>query len=587
MGVLLSLRDWFLSIVNQLATLVYESSVDSIIAGLGLLVVINFLVLKQHYVDKFPPSLYIAIVLSGLILFDLLTPMREFLWGYLLIQGIVVIRLYGARTVLAAFSFYIVYLFMHKLEQVINLREIGEGLLFVLIGWMGFLIYKNQAKIAQSTEENRQLVAKVDEAQLRLREYIDELEETSRRDYLTGLYNISGFQEQVTKSLARCEGGHSYHVICIELVNFEKVVMHEGVDEGDRLLINLAYQLKQELPPYGQVTRYDGNKFAVGLIGDESTLKNCMEIMESVVGEVDAAQTQINCCIAHATYPVDASSASELIRLAEQRLSMEQRQLRRMEEEHTRHLEKLSAVGQLAAGLAHEIRNPLTSIRGFIQISAAESKEVKKWESIILPEIDRINDLLNQFLHLSDSRPTRYTQFRLDQLIHDVVRLLHPKAFLMGYKLVMQKTTSPLVIEADAEQLKQVLINLVQNGLDSLGNKGENGQVNIRWKELRDRVSIRVQDNGNGIQSEHMSRIFDPFFSTKGDGTGMGLYICHSIVAEHGGKIHVTSDPNLGTTFNIHLPLRQSRAKIIGTSEKNAHKKMETIKEERKLKESV
>lgn len=555
-----------------------------ICAGFGLFVVVGLLTLKQHIIDKLSPTLYISAVLVGLVIFILFFDLGDFLWCYLFVQGIVVIRLYGKRTVVTAASFYLVYLLIQIWEQGITLQHVGEGLLFALIGWLGFIIYQNSTRLEEIMEENRELVARVDEAQLRLREYVDELEETSRRDYLTGLYNISGFQEQVTKSVARCEGGNSYHVICIELVNFEKVVMREGIDEGDRLLVYLARRLKEELPPYGQLTRYDGNKFAVGLLGDETALKNCLEILESIVNKLDEKK-QISSCIAHATYPLDASSASELIRLAEQRLSIEQRLLRRKEEEHTRHLEKLSAVGQLAAGLAHEIRNPLTSIRGFIQISAIESKEVKKWESIILPEIDRINDLLNQFLNLSDSRPARYTKFRLDQLISDVVRLLQPKAFLMGYKLVLQKGTSPLIVEADAEQLKQVLINLIQNGLDSLDSKGESGRVHIRWKEQRDQVSIRVQDNGSGIQSEHLSRIFDPFFSTKGDGTGMGLYICHRIVAEHGGEIRVTSQPNLGTTFSIHLPLRQNRREKVGTSEKEKlSERTATIEE---LKESV
>jgi signal transduction histidine kinase len=220
-------------------------------------------------------------------------------------------------------------------------------------------------------------------------------------------------------------------------------------------------------------------------------------------------------------------------------------------------LEKLSAIGQLAAGLAHEIRNPLTSIRGFIQISMMESEEMKKWESIILPEIDRINDLLKQFLDLSDTRPSQFVRFELDGLIADVLRLLEPKAILDGHQLTAEPPPSPVVVEGDPEKLKQVLINLIKNGLESLGEKG---QVWIRWRKLRDRIHIRVQDNGCGIQPEHMSRIFDPFFTTKGDGTGMGLSICHRIISDHGGQIHVTSQPGRGTIFNIHLPIQQFHA---------------------------
>jgi diguanylate cyclase (GGDEF)-like protein len=340
----------------------------------------------------------------------------------------------------------------------------------------------------------------------------------------------------------------------VDLVDFQQVNMKQGIDAGDQMLVMLARQLKRNLPPYAQVARYDGDQFAVGLMGDERVLRQSLETIEEVISGLRAESTLLNFCMGTASYPQEATNASELIRIAEHRLSIEQRRLRHQEEERHRHLEKLSALGQLAAGLAHEIRNPLTSIRGFIQISARESEQVKKWESIILPEIDRINDLLKQFLHLSESRPARFKVFNLDQLMEDVLRLLQPKTMLMGHQLIVQPPVTPVVIEADAEQLKQVLINLIQNGLESLR---EGGKVTVRWKEMRDRILIRVEDNGSGIKPEHMSRIFDPFFTTKKDGTGMGLSICHRIISDHGGQIHVTSQPGRGTTFNIHLPICQ------------------------------
>lgn len=173
-------------------------------------------------------------------------------------------------------------------------------------------------------------------------------------------------------------------------------------------------------------------------MGDERVLRQSLETIEEVISGLRAERTLLNFCLGTASYPQEATNASELIRIAENRLSIEQRRLRHQEEERQRHLEKLSALGQLAAGLAHEIRNPLTSIRGFIQISARESEQVKKWESIILPEIDRINDLLRQFLHLSESRPARFTVFNLDQLMEDVLRLLQPKTMLMGHQLIVQ-----------------------------------------------------------------------------------------------------------------------------------------------------
>lgn len=529
------------------------------IAGILLVtsILIALLLMKQQWIERIPTALYIVAVIACLVVLDALTGDWNDLWLYLLVQGIVSVRLLGEKTGWSTFSFFLTYVIISGLNgwwaQPWWLT-MYQALTFGMIGWMGVTLQKARWEAQQVKRENRRLLVKVEEAHRRLQQYILELEETSRRDYLTGLYNFSGFQEQVTRSLARCGAGQSYHVICVDLVDFQQVNMKQGIDAGDQMLVMLARQLKRNLPPYAQVARYDGDQFAVGLMGNERVLRQSLETIEEVISGLRAERTLLNYCLGTASYPQEAANASELIRIAEHRLSIEQRRLRHREEERRRHLEKLSALGQLAAGLAHEIRNPLTSIRGFIQISARESEQVKKWESIILPEIDRINDLLKQFLHLSESRPAKFTVFNLDQLMEDVLRLLQPKTMLMGHQLIAQPPVSPVVIEADAEQLKQVLINLIQNGLESLG---ESGQVIVRWKEMRNRILIRVEDNGSGIKPEHMSRIFDPFFTTKSDGTGMGLSICHRIISDHGGQIHVTSQPGRGTTFNIHLPVCQ------------------------------
>ncbi|PTM56863.1 diguanylate cyclase (GGDEF)-like protein [Desmospora activa DSM 45169] len=525
------------------------------------MMIVMLVTFRHHWGDFVPHHLYSMIVLLFVAGFDYLSGVWWSLWIYLITLGVLHDRDSTKKTVLSTLLFFGVYTLLQygfsisdSFSDVLN-----AFLLFLAMTLMTIYLRRARARTEKIKEQNRRLLEKVDEAHSRLHEYIEELEETSRRDYLTGLYNFSGFQEQVSKSLARCSvAGQYYYVICLDLVDFQQVNMKEGINAGDQMLVQIARLLKKKLPPYAQVARYDGDQFAIGLTGDDSAMRLCLDTIETVIGGLRTERSLMNYCIGTASYPMEAQNESELIRLAEHRLSIEQRRIRHQEEERRRHLEKLSAVGQLAAGLAHEIRNPLTSIRGFIQISAMESPEVKKWESIMLPEIDRINDLLKQFLHLSESRPARYTLFNVDRLIDDVFQLLQPKAILMGHELKSYAPTSPVIIEADAEQLKQVLINLVQNGLESLQDKG---MVSVRWKEVRDRISIRIQDNGSGIPPEYMSRIFDPFFTTKGDGTGMGLSICHRIISEHGGQVHVTSQPGRGTTFNIHLPIRQAGKK--------------------------
>lgn len=525
--------------------------------GVVTLALLGLLFLNQNWLKRFPAYGYMTAVLFSVALLDILTEIIPLLTVYLIVLGYVLFRSHDENPHIVTASFAIIFLVIEMMtvwHNLIILDLVSQSLLFAWFGWMSNQVRQFFFEVKRLQEKNRHLVGKMNEAQQRLHEFNDELEETYRRDSLTGLYNFGAFQEQVTRSLARLGKNQSYHVICLDLTDFQQVNMREGIDAGNQILVQIARQLKKNLPPFAQLARYDGDQFAIGVMGGTAVLRRCLEVIEWVMENLRSDRTLVNYCIGTASYPQEASCGADLIRLAEQRLSIEQHRLRHEEEERQRHLEKLSAVGQLAAGLAHEIRNPLTSIRGFVQISASESEAVKKWESIILPEIDRINELLKQFLNLSETRPARFTKFSLDQLMNDVLSLLQPKAFLMGHELVAHAPPHPVELEADPEQIKQVLINLIQNGLEALSEKGK---VEVRWKELRGRISIRVQDNGSGIKPEHLSRIFDPFFTTKGEGTGMGLSICHRIIMEHGGQIHVTSQPGRGTTFCIHLPVRQ------------------------------
>ncbi|MGF7088081.1 diguanylate cyclase (GGDEF)-like protein [Kroppenstedtia sanguinis] len=543
--------------LGAMASWLFQPELRWFATGVILGILLLMLWVRRKWAPTFPFLLYPLAVLFLLAVLDYLTVDVSFLWVYLVVLALLHDRLSTETTVISAIFFFLVYEWVGfgATAGEDYFRLLGEMILFACSAWLSIYLRRVHRRSDELKEENRKLLRKVEDAYTRLQTHIDELKEISRRDYLTGMYNFGGFQEQVTKSLSRCLAAEqSYHVICIDLVDFRQVNTKEGIDAGDQLLTGIARELKKKLPPYAQVARYDGDQFAIGLMGDDSTMRLILDTVEQVINGYQSERCTIHYCLGTASYPMDAQNGAELIRLAEHRLSIEQTRIRHREEEQRRHLEKLSAVGLLAAGLAHEIRNPLTSIRGFIQISAAEAPEVKKWESVILPEIDRINDLLKQFLHLSESRPVRHTLFNLDRLIDDVLQLLNPRAILMGHELVARPPASPVIVEADTEQLKQVLINLVQNGLESLKSKG---MVSVSWKETGDRVVVRIRDSGSGIPPEHMSRIFDPFFSTKGDGTGMGLSICHRIISEHGGQIHVTSQPGCGTTFNIHMPLRQ------------------------------
>jgi diguanylate cyclase (GGDEF)-like protein len=545
--------------------------------GVVTAALVTLLFVNQAWLKRLPLYGYMGAVLACLVLLHLITRTIPMLAVYVIVLGYVQFRSTAEKPYLMAAVYYAAYVLVQWLtfwQPFMLVEWASDSLLF---GWVTFLCQEVKHTVFEwqkAQNKNKFLVRKKQEYHQLLVEKDKEVEERYRRDSLTGLYNFGGFQEQVMRSLIRCAPHMQYHVICFDLVDFREINMNQGIQVGDQILCKLAFLLKKHLPPYTLLARYDGDQFAIGVMGDQTVLRRVLDAVEKVMEELKEHYGLLfQYCQGSASYPQDGESAAELIRLAEHRLYLEQRRLRDKEEEHRRHLEKLSAVGQLAAGLAHEIRNPLTSIRGFIQISAAESEAVKKWESIILPEIDRINDLLKQFLKLSESRPVKVSRFSLDQLMRDVASLLEPKALLLGHELVMVSPGEEVELEADAEQIKQVLINLIQNGFEALPDKGT---VQVRWQVEENRVHIEVEDNGNGIKPEHLSRVFEPFFTTKDEGTGMGLSVCYQIITQHGGQIHVTSTPGRGTVFHIHLPLAQPVRKVkkLLQERKNRREKM-------------
>lgn len=214
---------------------------------------------------------------------------------------------------------------------------------------------------------------------------------------------------------------------------------------------------------------------------------------------------------------------------------------------------RLATIGQLAAGLAHEIRNPLTAVKGFLQLySLGNSLD---WETLqlIKAELNRINQLVTDLLYLSAplTVPQNLEQHDLNQLAREVAELLKPEFQAMGVQLELQLAALPLVA-MDKNQLKQVLLNLVQNALQAVPTR--QGQVVLETARQNARIIVRIRDNGPGIPPELQERIFDPFYTTKEHGTGLGLTICRQLIKAHGGQIRIDSQPGQ-TLFEFSLPL--------------------------------
>ena len=219
--------------------------------------------------------------------------------------------------------------------------------------------------------------------------------------------------------------------------------------------------------------------------------------------------------------------------------------------------ERLSAAGQLAASLAHEIRNPLASISGaagILQRRTARPEFLQDSLEIIQKESQRLNKLLTGFLNFAKPRSPRLQCTDLNDLMLSVLSLVSHTAELKGNVLSYKPPVEGVEIECDPEQLKQVLLNLVINAIEA---SPAGSEIRLRTLALNGGNAIEIEDDGSGIPSDAVDRIFDPFFTTKPKGTGLGLAISSMIVSQHGGTLSFRAGPHGGAIFRIELPAGQ------------------------------
>lgn len=234
-------------------------------------------------------------------------------------------------------------------------------------------------------------------------------------------------------------------------------------------------------------------------------------------------------------------------------------------------MERLLSVNQLAAGLAHEIRNPLTSIKGFIQLMVRRADKIPNQNhmEIILTEIDRIDKLVGEFQLLTRPLKTpHYVEINVERMVNDVMILMESQAvdknvelefvnkigmLLPNYTETMDGILQPkkMHILGEETQLKQVFINLIKNAIEVVG---ENGKVDVTLTIGEKMAVVTVADNGCGMSDDVLKRIGTPFFTTKASGNGLGLSVCYNIIHSHGGRIVVQSEVGKGTSFAVMLP---------------------------------
>jgi len=225
---------------------------------------------------------------------------------------------------------------------------------------------------------------------------------------------------------------------------------------------------------------------------------------------------------------------------------------RKQAEEAIRRTEKLSVIGQLAAGVAHEIRNPLTTLSGFVQLGQKQGALPASYLDIMLPELDRINLIVSEFLVLAKPQLSQFRPTDLSELLSDLISLLEPQASLVNVHFRTSVADNVGLIVCDGNQLKQVFINVIKNSLEAMEESG--GEIGIELFREEETAVVRVTDQGRGIAEEHMARLGEPFFTSKSSGNGLGLMVSQRIIANHKGTMSFRSKPGVGTCVEIRLP---------------------------------
>jgi two-component system nitrogen regulation sensor histidine kinase GlnL len=237
-----------------------------------------------------------------------------------------------------------------------------------------------------------------------------------------------------------------------------------------------------------------------------------------------------------------------------------------------RQADRLATLGTLAAGLAHEVKNPLGGIKGAAQLlerELDEDSDLLEYPRVMIKEAERIDRIIRQLLDLASPRGPRYVPVNLHMVLGDIILLQREAAGERDVAISTGFDPSIPPIMADEAQLTQVFLNLIRNAIEAMSEGGRVmvssrvlAEYHLARNENRSRmVAVEVADTGPGISEENLAKVGTPFFSTKDNGTGLGLAICQKIVAEHRGMLKIDSKPGQGTKISVLLPLIQSPAK--------------------------
>ena len=339
-----------------------------------------------------------------------------------------------------------------------------------------------------------------------------------------------------------------------------------GVDDGLRVMLwnpaaeallgrsarrTIGRALKEIFPPDTSLVRHLGDTLATGESRSES---------EAVIESGDGRPAHVSIVTAPLARSGDVEAAVAVIR--------DVTRLHQLESE-VRRGETLAAAGQIAIGLAHEIRNPLGAIRGAVQLMRRElgdDARLGEYTDVLLKEVDRVNRILEMLLDISRPVTLRPVPLNVHQLLERVALLSEEMASRRRVQIVRRYDPSLPPILADEDRILQVFHNLVRNAIEAMIDGGRltlvtRPSMNPLFTKVdlgqgqRSMAEIQVIDEGQGIPEATRARLFTPFFTTKNKGLGLGLALCHRIIEEHRGGIQITSEPNRGTAVSCFLPI--------------------------------
>lgn len=214
-------------------------------------------------------------------------------------------------------------------------------------------------------------------------------------------------------------------------------------------------------------------------------------------------------------------------------------------------LDRLNIIGEMAAGIAHEVRNPMTTVRGLLQFMKNKEEFTRHREnfSLMIEEIDRANNIITEFLSLAKNKSMNFTENNLNTIIRDIYPLLQADALRNNSDIKLVLGTIPS-LRLDQNSIRQLLLNMIRNGLDAMP---DGGSIHIITEQIGQKVTLSIQDHGIGISQADKEKLGTPFFTTKDNGTGLGLAVCYRIIQRHAATLAIKSELGKGTVFTIEF----------------------------------